>query len=555
MCVLYRGSNYIPESRLNLYEECARLLFIKWDRSRDIAVPLELGPDIDAALMHLAYWIMTEGRFAGGVTETELIGQCADYLRQRRYEDNVEARRVAAEFVGFCRGRAWVLAEAGTSSGGELLYTFTHRTFLEYYAAFHLSRTCGSPEAIGTELAPRLAESEWDVVGQLAVQMANKYHDLGADRVLNTLMDHADTAGALEKTAIVLFAASALLYVIPAPPTVRRITAASFALMMQKSAGAETARADLLGMTSTPLEFALGALPASRGVIADEMSAQVHAALSNGATPDDLAARAYAACALAFTLAEPPDSRKLETYLFWKAWSLEALDRETWSDRLHSDPGTAAMGALEAGKLSIDSFLAKHDPRVLFDGPRDGGLNVFRVGTLGLLAGWLRGYFSEYLFSPAIVNSLLQQLPAALRAEGLPLSVPPPGWSSITLSPMPDRMLQVEAESIGGGVLLLCMELEGHLDTMRKLVLRSPDSAHRAIRLTHSLAMVRVARSSGAARELDPDSAAFIWLLDDGARQQLTDWSELRTSFWRLADTNDTDAQPGLVNAEPGPGA
>ena len=41
----------------------------------------------------------------------------------------------AREFVEFCRGRMWVFTDAGTTVSGQRLYGFTHRTFLEYFAA------------------------------------------------------------------------------------------------------------------------------------------------------------------------------------------------------------------------------------------------------------------------------------------------------------------------------------------------------------------------------------------------------------------------------------
>ena len=43
MCNIYRGENYIPRNRPDVYEKCAIMLFEKWDKSRGINVPLPVS--------------------------------------------------------------------------------------------------------------------------------------------------------------------------------------------------------------------------------------------------------------------------------------------------------------------------------------------------------------------------------------------------------------------------------------------------------------------------------------------------------------------------------
>lgn len=486
--------------------------------------------------MHLAHWILAEGHFSSGVTESELVRQCTQYLRQRRYEDDLRAEEVAREFVQFCRGRAWVLAEAGTSAVGERLYTFTHRTFLEYYAAFHLARTSGEPEQLASELAPRLARSEWDVVGQLALQMANKQRDLGADRFLNALLDSTFDEFGSEHLAILRFAADSLQYAVPSPSTVRRITAGCIAaaLAVDQATGDEFFDP---ASAKPPLAFALGSLPHSRPVVASQLSRDISGLLADVDVPDRTAARAYAICSLPFVIAEPPESRSEEAYTFWQEWTARELGDRPWQDRFYADEGLAAMGALEVGRLSISDFLARHDARALYDGPRDAGLGVRRVGTLSLLTGWLSGFFAGYLFQVESVDRLLVELEPALRSRGLPLVGAPPAFG-LLLSPegARDRVHGVDGAALGGVVLLFCMDLEGP-DPVPAIPGGQP-GPHPAVRLAYALAAVRRRAASGeqvSIEDIDEESRRFFRLLDEDVRVLLLRWAEGQQSFWSLS--------------------
>jgi predicted NACHT family NTPase len=106
------------------------------------------------------------------VTERDLITETTMFLRGRGFESGDDARAAAAEFVEFCRGRMWVFSEVGTTATGENLYAFTHRTFLEYFAAAWLAYDCDTPERLARRLAPRIAREEWPVVAELAPRTA-----------------------------------------------------------------------------------------------------------------------------------------------------------------------------------------------------------------------------------------------------------------------------------------------------------------------------------------------------------------------------------------------
>ena len=46
----------------------------------------------------------------------------------------------------------WVFSDAGTTAAGERLYAFTHRTFLEYFAAAQLAYDSDTPEQLASNL-------------------------------------------------------------------------------------------------------------------------------------------------------------------------------------------------------------------------------------------------------------------------------------------------------------------------------------------------------------------------------------------------------------------
>ena len=227
MCILYRGEGSLPRNRPGVYAECARLLFDKWDTRRGIHVDLQARNLIEPALRHIAYWLFTRDG-PPEVTERELVAQATDLLYERGFEQRHDAEAAAEEFVRFCRGRAWILGDAGTTARGEALYTFTHRTFLEYFTAAYLASVHDTPEKLARALAPYVARGEWDVVGQLAVQIKDAATDRGAEKVLTALLKDKRRKSPEAQTHLVAFAARCLDVAEVPPALVRDITNRAF---------------------------------------------------------------------------------------------------------------------------------------------------------------------------------------------------------------------------------------------------------------------------------------------------------------------------------------
>lgn len=191
MCSIYRSEGYIPRNRPDVYERCSRMLFDRWDRQRGLMRPFEFEAHIEFALMHLAYAIFAREDPSSGVTESALVTATTDYLLRWQYEDRALAEHAAAEFVEFCRGRAWVFTDVGLTPSDEVLYSFTHRTFMEYFAASHISRSVPALPELLRLLVPRLRKGEWDVVSQLALQIRAKTVQGGSDQVVMHMLNEA----------------------------------------------------------------------------------------------------------------------------------------------------------------------------------------------------------------------------------------------------------------------------------------------------------------------------------------------------------------------------
>jgi NACHT domain len=188
MCILYRGVGSLPGDRAGIYTKCAELLFRKWDEQRDLYRRLRADYLVEPTLRHLGWWLFTREDTSAAATEQELASETTRFLHGRGFEGIEEARAAAKEFIEFCRGRMWVFSDAGTTATGDTLYSFTHRTFLEYFAAWQLAATSDTPEDLANRLITSIHSSGWEVVGELAIQIKDRNTDRGADRAYQCIL-------------------------------------------------------------------------------------------------------------------------------------------------------------------------------------------------------------------------------------------------------------------------------------------------------------------------------------------------------------------------------
>lgn len=277
MCILYRGEGSLPRNRAEVYEHCANLLFRRWDARRRIHTELRAGHLVEPAIRHLAWWLLTSGSPDAAVTRRELIGEMARFLGQRGIEPSELANEAATEFVGFCKGRMWVLSDVGTTTAGEILFSFTHRTFMEYFAAAQLAYGRDTPEQLARTLAPKLARNEWEVVGELAVQIKDRTSSQGGQRVYAALLADRSYRAAVARSGILQFLARALRSVDPLPATVRDLTTA----ILDHLLGGDTNDP----IRYAPLAWLLACSGNCRTVVSDEIAERVRSLVrSNDST-------------------------------------------------------------------------------------------------------------------------------------------------------------------------------------------------------------------------------------------------------------------------------
>lgn len=225
LCILYRGEQSLPRDRAEVYEQCALLLFRKWDTRRRIYRELSAEHLLEATLRHLSWWLFTRDDGKSAVTERELNATTTDFLHERGFESIDRAKDAAREFVEFCRGRMWVFTDVGTSSTGERLYAFTHRTFLEYFAAAQIAYESDSPVQLAKLLIPHLARQEWTLLAELAVQIKDSTSNSGAQRIYAAFLGQLNhyPYSSSPRAAILEFLASCLESVDPSPSRIREL--------------------------------------------------------------------------------------------------------------------------------------------------------------------------------------------------------------------------------------------------------------------------------------------------------------------------------------------
>jgi hypothetical protein len=264
MCILYRGEGSIPGNRPEVYEQCSRLLFLKWDARRRIDIEFRARHLIEPALRHLAFWLFTRSQTQNAVTERELIAETTRFFHGRGFELEEQAEEAAREFVGFCRGRAWVFSDVGTTAAGHALYTFTHRTFLEYFAAAFLTSTCDTPEALARAIVPHVARQQWEVVADVATQIKDRTSDRGGERIINSMLADRENRSVSGRSHILGFLAHSLRFIEPSPRTVRDL---SRSVLDYVFAGDPDDR-----IRCNPLHQLITGCAGSREVVAEEIS-------------------------------------------------------------------------------------------------------------------------------------------------------------------------------------------------------------------------------------------------------------------------------------------
>jgi hypothetical protein len=222
LCTLYQAEQAIPENRPEIYSRCADLLIEKWDSSRGIDLKPELRPFIRRVVHRLAWRIFTDERARQALPRSELVAFLAGEVLHDRYDSRDEAVLASEDFLNFCADRAWVLTDTG-SGIREPWYGFTHKTFMEYFAANHLVKQEPSVEGVWSAIRPMVSEGSWHEVSELAVQILDRDRDDGADQLLTLVLADTSSGNGPNRSDRLIFAAACLSSCAPSTPTLRRV--------------------------------------------------------------------------------------------------------------------------------------------------------------------------------------------------------------------------------------------------------------------------------------------------------------------------------------------
>lgn len=224
LCNVYRRIRSIPQNRAELYEECANLLFERWDRSRGIVSEGALRVEAREALQDVALWMYTRAdssKASEARSSEEIISAVHSSargmtvgrsdLRRRlikywgsRLDSVRRAEEMTDALIQTWEGRAWILTDVG-SDLEESRFGFSHQTFLEYFAATQLVRKNPTPKKLADALIPRLSAGAWDVVGEIAIQVIHRNVQDGCDKLVKRLLKASNDLGAVAQAAVVGF--------------------------------------------------------------------------------------------------------------------------------------------------------------------------------------------------------------------------------------------------------------------------------------------------------------------------------------------------------------
>jgi hypothetical protein len=224
MCTIYKTEAYIPRNRPDVYHKCSKMLFETWDRRRNLFEPLSFEAHLQNVLAHVAYSIYTNPTMQEGVTEAQVVELATDYLSKWAYNESADAISAARDFFEFCKGRGWVLDEFGLNESGAGLFRFAHKTFLEYFAAVHLSRTIPAISELCSNVLPGIIAGDLDIVAELALQMASGHVQGGPDTAIRELIAGAkDCSTYQDHHTLTTFICRSLSYLVPSPKVVTEV--------------------------------------------------------------------------------------------------------------------------------------------------------------------------------------------------------------------------------------------------------------------------------------------------------------------------------------------
>jgi formylglycine-generating enzyme required for sulfatase activity len=151
LCLVHRSSNYLPESRAKLYQECAEVLLERWRRAKGLPIILSAAQALKL-LQPLAHWMHTQER-----KEVQLA-EIRPLLAEPLHELG-KSPADAEPLLNAIRDQSGLLVSL--EAGEQGAYAFLHLSFQEYLCARHIQdRVLRDPDLLA-QLAERCGETWW----------------------------------------------------------------------------------------------------------------------------------------------------------------------------------------------------------------------------------------------------------------------------------------------------------------------------------------------------------------------------------------------------------
>jgi hypothetical protein len=204
-------------------------MFEKWDENRGIQPNIPRDFDLIDLFSVLAAKIYGDAELESGVSTEWLLSELTTYFAIQ-YIERSKAFIAAKTVLEFITGRAWVMSDVGSD-----VYSFTHRTFLEFFYARQLEQGCETVRGLFRLLLPHIKRQEWDVVCHLALQIKtfrNQPRTAQAMQVLGDLIEGLRRIS-MREIGISLFAARALEYLLGTEQSMTELVRSILSLILE----------------------------------------------------------------------------------------------------------------------------------------------------------------------------------------------------------------------------------------------------------------------------------------------------------------------------------
>lgn len=167
--ILYRNNLKIPDSRLEIYQSCTNTLVDKWDAIKGLKIDIEesIKERKEAILSDIAYWQYEYlSSKKPDITYSRVKSVVADSLMKKKIADEYNCERLAESFLEYAQNRSIYFDN-----------NFTHKTFLEYYAAYWIYSNIEKKHLIEQRdqlLHKYINSSYWFIVLELLMNLIDK---------------------------------------------------------------------------------------------------------------------------------------------------------------------------------------------------------------------------------------------------------------------------------------------------------------------------------------------------------------------------------------------